>query len=96
MKMAEKSALASRAAVTAGLDPNSELFNDAQVVMAFARIGSFLSEDKLAPGSTVTAMQGPQGQAQDIMRNKLNPYHERYWNGDPDIVAMVQRQLGKT
>lgn len=92
--MQAKANLATRAAVTVGLDPKSALFNNADVVLAFARIGEMMSEDKLASAQSVTSLQDPRAQAMDIQKNPANPYYARYQAGDPEIVSMVRQKLG--
>lgn len=94
-KLTEKANLATRAAMTFGLDPKSPLFNDAEIVMAFAKIGEAMSEDKLVSAGAVTQLQDKRGQAMDVMKNPNNPYHARYHSGDREVNEMVQRLLGR-
>ncbi len=66
--------LAARAAKTAGLDPaTNPIFQSAEVVQAFAKLGRMFNETSLVPGETVTAagsidariteIQDPKGQS---------------------------------
>lgn len=89
-----KANLATRAAITVGLDPKSELFNSADFVMALARVGELISEDKLVSSGAVTQLQDKRAQAMDVMKNPSNPNYRRYHDGDREIVAMVRGLLG--
>lgn len=89
-----KANLATRAAITIGLDPKSELFNSADFVMALARVGELISEDKLVSAGAVTQLQDKRAQAMDVMKNPSNPNYQRYHSGDKEIVAMVRGLLG--
>lgn len=94
--MTTKANMAARAAITFGLDPNDGLFDNAKVVMAFAKVGEAMSEDKLVTATAVSNLQDPQAQAMDVMKNPNNPHYSRYHDGDRETVAMVQRLLGKS
>lgn len=77
-KYQEKVSLAHRAAATFGLDPESPIFRSAEAVMAFAKIGESISEDKLVSGETISNRLGPEQQADDIIKNSANPLHKAY------------------
>lgn len=85
--------IAKQAAQIAGANPESFGFGDPEVVKAFVRLASQLSDDKLTAGNAGGTMQGGKTRAQDIMTNKNNPLFEKYQNGDPDTVDMVRRFL---
>lgn len=95
---AAKANLAVRAATTIGLNPSDPklavLFDNAEVIQAFSRMGEMLSEDRLISGGVISAMQNPKQQADDIMKNPANPYYKHYWDGDREIVGRVRKLLG--
>lgn len=84
--------LAKRAAITAGADPNHASFADPEIVKAFARVGSMISEDKLVRGDIGGEghFNSPGAMAKDIQTNKLNPMYARYHAGDQDVVDHVR------
>jgi len=86
--------LAKRGAAIAGVDPNSEGFSDPNVVMAFSRLASKLSEDKLVSGESPLTLTGTT-LAKEIQGNKSHPLHEKYVSGDADTVDYVRRLNGK-
>ncbi len=80
--------LATRGAVTLGIDPKSPLFKNADVKLACLRMANLVGEDKLISGDL--GGQGGGGgpdyltQARDIMRNPQNPLHKAWSDpGDP-------------
>jgi hypothetical protein len=83
--------LAGQAAKAAGANPESFGFGDPEVVKAFVRLASQLSDDSLVKGSG--ALQGGADRAKDIMTNKANPLYDRYHAGDEDTVQMVRNYL---
>jgi len=85
--------LARRGAAIAGVDPNSEGFSDPNVVMAFSRLASKLSEDSLVRGEAPPTLAGPT-LAKEIRTNKAHPLHEKYQNADPDTVDYLRRLDG--
>ena len=95
----KKKELAERAAITAGFSPEdlgaNPIFRNADVVMAFARIGALMSEDTLAKGAAAGGYNNSQSEADDIIKNPNNPLHARYWKGEEDVVRMVQSKLQK-
>lgn len=72
--------LATRAAMTAGLDPTKDpIFAHAAVVKAFAKFGELVSEDKLVSGADQTGQGGnDQTKALDIINNPDNGEHKAY------------------
>lgn len=85
--------LARRGAAIAGVDPNSEGFSDPNVVMAFSKLASKLSEDTLVRGEAPPTLAGP-ALAKEIRTNKAHPLHEKYQNGDQDTVDYLRRLDG--
>lgn len=86
-------ALATRAARTAGLDPETDpIFRNARVVEAFAKFGAMVSDDKLVAGGTSAASAASdEAKAQDIISNKANPMNAAYHN-ERDPLHMQARQ----
>lgn len=84
-----------RLAATVGLDPTNPIFQSADVVRAFHRITSMMSEDKLINGATVNLAVSPQEQAKDVMTNPKNPHYEAYQRGDANAVALVNNLLAQ-
>jgi hypothetical protein len=75
----DKLDLAQRAARTLGLQPDDPLFRNHKMVVAMARVGEMISEDRLVSGD------GPSGdtmsdrqKARDIVNNAANPLHKAY------------------
>lgn len=74
--------LATRGAVTLGIDPKSPLFKNADVKLACLRMANLVGEDKLVTGDL--GGQGGGGapdylsQARDIIRNPQNPLHKAW------------------
>ena len=92
-------ALAERAALTAGFqadeirgDNADPIFRNAKVVMAFAKLGAMMSEDRLASGGEGSPNTG-QAAALDIIQNDQNPLHKKYHAGDEGVRAQVQQML---
>lgn len=86
-------ALAQRLAVAEGLpatvaDPNSPDFWGVEFLSFAHRIAGKLGENKLVSLPAVNQLD-PAAQADDIIKNKDNPYHARYQAGDKEIAAMV-------
>lgn len=73
---------ARRAALTVGLDPDKNpIFKSADAVLAFAKLGSYLSEDKLVSGDGGDPLTGGGNdfaKAQDILSNPDNAQHKAY------------------
>lgn len=88
--------LATRAALTVGLDPKHPGLADPEIVKAFVRFGQSMSEDKLVRGDQQNGgnFGSPGALAKDIMTNPQNPMYARYKSGEADVVAHV-RDLNK-
>jgi len=71
---------------------SNPLFGSAEFVDAMRKVGDLIGEDKMVNGGMPSA-SSPKGQASDIINNKSNPYHERYWNGDQQVVDMVRNMM---
>lgn len=89
--------LATRAAVTAGFTVeqlgSDPIFRNADVVKAFAKLGSLMSEDTLAKGATNAGYNDGYSKSMDIINNPQNPFYSRYHNGDEAVRGMVQQGL---
>lgn len=83
---------AKRAVLTVGGDPNSFGFGDPTVIKAFVALAEKLSDDQLVSSPASTA-NGSKEAARDIMTNPNNPLHERYRQGDPEIVERTRAML---
>lgn len=77
-----KLSLAQRAAKTAGLDlDDPQIGNNAAVIVALAKLGGMISEDRLVTGEEGGDQRGgvsDREKARDIVRNPANPMHEAY------------------
>jgi hypothetical protein len=81
---------ATRAIQTVGGNLQSPGLRDPGVVTIIQRLAAQLSDDKLINGDVAPSLQPGKVKADDIVNNKANPYHERYWNGDKDVNKMVR------
>jgi hypothetical protein len=71
--------LAVRAAKTAGVDPTSPIFANAEVVKMAAKFGELVSESQLVNGETSANLgQSDRDKALDIINNPANPMHKAY------------------
>lgn len=86
-------AVAQSAAKMAGVNPDTFGFGDPEVVKAFVRLASQLSDDKLVPGGAGSVNISGVARAKDIQTNPDNPLHKKYADGDPDVVQMVRGYL---
>ena len=84
---------ASNAAKLVGVDPTSPGFRDPAVVRAIYELSQKLSDDNFVSADGAPLTTGGKSSAMDIMKNKDNPYYDRYQAGDKDVVAMVRRYL---
>lgn len=91
-KMPEKLGLAERVVATAKGNPKSWGFGDPEVVKVLAETGAMLSDDKLVEGGQAT-FSSAKARARDIQTNAANPLHQRYVDGDPEIVDQVRRMI---
>jgi DNA-binding XRE family transcriptional regulator len=82
-------ALAKRGAATLGLDQKGPYFNDPAIVKAMAKMAGLVSESKLVTGLENPELMDSKTRAQDVINNPQNPYHARYFEGDPDVTQMV-------
>ena len=72
-------------------DPQHQDYWGNQALQAFAKLAPRLGEHGFAPGSGgASAGAISVDAAKDIMNNKGNPDHAKYWAGDKDTVAKVQ------
>lgn len=86
--------LATRAARTLGLDVNDPIFRSAKVVIAMAKVGEMVSEDRLVSGEGANSMgQGDRQKAQDIVNNPSNPLHKAYHQVDHPQHAQALEQV---
>jgi len=83
-------AKAKAAASLAGADPTSSGFADPAVVQAFVRLADMISDDKLMGAANGASAMPGKVRADDIVKNASNPMHQRYWDGDQEVVRMVQ------
>lgn len=83
---------AKRAVLTVGGDPNSFGFGDPTVIKAFVALAEKLSDDQLV-SSPASLAGNAKETARDIMTNPNNPLHERYRQGDPEVVERVRAML---
>lgn len=90
----KKQALAERAALTFGFQPeeiqSDPLFRNARFVMTLARAGAAMSEDTLVKGADVNSMAGLKAKAQDVISNPSNPLYKKYWDGDEGVANQVR------
>lgn len=71
--------LAVRAAKTAGVDPTSPIFANAEVVKLAAKFGAMVSESQLVNGETsANTGMNDRDKALDIINNEANPLHKAY------------------
>lgn len=89
-------AMASRVAVTVGLDPKTDpVFTSARYVQAFAQFGKLLSEDKLVAGGAQSIANSVASRAQAITDPKSQDQLAREYRGDfgPERQKAAQEQL---
>lgn len=89
-------ALAARVAQTVGLDPNTNpIFTNADAVLAFAKMGKFLTEDKLVKGNANGIAASITDKIREITDTKSQSVIAREYRGEfgPDRQAAAQRQL---
>lgn len=83
---------AAKVAGQLGLDPNSPGFTDPEIVKAFVRLDTEMSEDRAKRGGVGTGLLGPEQKA-DAITNGTDPsvahLHERFMKGDPEVQQMV-------
>lgn len=96
----QKTAMAERAALSFGFtreeisgEKADPLFSNARFIMTLARAGAAMSEDALVKGSDLSSGIGLKARAMDVINNKDNPMHARYWKGDEEIGSQVQNWL---
>lgn len=88
--------LASRMAKTVGLDPEKDpIFTNASAVIAFAKMGRLLSEDKLVKGETASIASTIADRIRDIQDPKSQSTLARDYRGEfgPERQAAAQTQL---
>lgn len=88
--------LAKRVAQTVGLDPmTNEMFQKADVVQAFAKLGKLFSEDKIVKGDTGRMAGSIQDRVRDITDPKSQSALARDYRGEsgPERQAVAQKQL---
>ena len=80
---------AKRAALRFGISPENPVMKNASVLLAMARVGKLLGEDKLVTGDTNDfnlaanmTLEAAEKAALDIQTNKNNPDYAAYWNKD--------------
>lgn len=86
--------LAARTARTFGIDPESNpVFKNADVMLAFQKIGVAIGEPKLITGDAkVEDGMSNQARAEDIIHNKSNPDNKAYWDANhPQNKAVKQK-----
>lgn len=88
----DKVDLAVRAARTLGLDPNDPIFRNHKVVVAMARVGEMVSEDRLVSGDDKGGSgMSDRAKAKDIVMNAANPLHKAYHDpNDPQHEEAVR------
>lgn len=88
----DKVDLAVRAARTLGLDPKDPIFRNAKVVIAMAKVGEMVSEDRLVSGDSKGGDgMSDRAKAKDIVTNPSNPLHKAYHNeNDPQHDEAVR------
>ncbi len=89
-------ATAAHVAVTVGLDPKTDpIFTNARVVQAFARMGRFLSEDKLVSGGAASIAMSMADRAQEITDPKSQGQLAREYRGEfgPERQQAAQDHL---
>lgn len=86
--------MATRAARTLGLDINDPVFRSAKVVVAMAKVGEMVSEDRLVSGDGGSSLgQGDRQKALDIVNNANNPLHKAYHQADHPQHAQALEQV---
>lgn len=86
--------LAVRVAKSIGLDVNDPMFRSAKVVMAMAKVGEMVSEDRLVSGEGGSSLgQGDRQKALDIVNNASNPLHAAYHKVDHPLHAQALEQV---
>lgn len=88
----DKVDLAVRAARTLGLDPKDPIFRNSKVVIAMAKVGEMVSEDRLVSGDSKSGDgMSDRAKAKDIVTNPANPLHKAYHNeNDPQHDEAVR------
>lgn len=88
----DKVDLAVRAARTLGLDPKDPIFRNHKIVVAMARVGEMVSEDRLVSADSKGGDgMSDRAKAKDIVTNAANPLHKAYHNeNDPQHDEAVR------
>ena len=88
----DKVDLAVRAARTLGLEPTDPIFRNHKVVVAMARVGEMVSEDRLVSADSKGGDgMSDRAKAKDIVTNPSNPLHKAYHNeNDPQHDEAVR------
>jgi len=73
---------------------SNPLFSSHEFVDVMNRVGKMFSEDKIGGGENITASTN-KSQASDIINNPSNPYHQRYWKGEQEVVDLVSNLMQK-
>jgi hypothetical protein len=84
--------LVKRSASRYGVDPDDPGWASPSIVKMVARMAGEMGEDKfVGPGTSLASGAADfKSKARDIQTNPENPYHRKYWDGDPDIQRMVR------
>lgn len=88
--------IAKRMALTMGLEPTNPIFQNADVVMAFAKASKLFSEDKLVTGDPASALGGSiQERISDITSPTSQSFLAKAYRGEinPQAQADAQKQL---
>jgi hypothetical protein len=95
----DKLDLAQRAARTLGLQPDDPLFRNHKMVVAMARVGEMISEDRLVSGDGRSGdTMSDRQKARDIVTNAANPLHKAYHDAnDPrhDEAVRMHSEFNK-
>ena len=100
-KMGENISRAKRAAELLGLDINDpQLGNNAAFIKAMHTASGLMKDDKLIGSEGATAGTGGAAQAEDIRRNKDNPWHAAYMGKEgkarqTEAAALIARLQGQ-
>jgi hypothetical protein len=81
--------IASNAIKSVGGSLNTPGLRDPGVVVIIQRLAAQLGDDKFINGDVNPSAQPGRVKADDIVNNKSNPYYERYWAGDKQVMKMV-------
>ena len=76
-----------------GGNPETPGLENPEMVKVLARIAGHISEDRLVQAGGTNPLSGAgdyKAMADDIVNNKANLLHEKFWSGDPNTQAMVR------